>query len=76
MNSIGTEIFGLTCGSYFSFFFSFFLFLFFFFFLWLHLGHMEVPRLGVKSELQMPTPQPYQINVSYSLKVKHQTYYC
>ena len=25
-----------------------------FFFLWLHLWHMEVPRLGVKSELQLP----------------------
>ena len=28
-------------------------FLFFFFFLGLHLPHMEVPRLGVKSELQL-----------------------
>ena len=26
----------------------------FFFFFWLHLWHMEVPRLGVKSELQLP----------------------
>ena len=25
----------------------------FFFFLWLHLQHMEVPRLGVESELQL-----------------------
>ena len=31
----------------FSFFFSFFLFL------WPHLRHMEVPRLGVKSELEL-----------------------
>ena len=32
----------------------FFLFLFIiFFFLWLHLQHMEVPRLGVESELQL-----------------------
>ena len=27
---------------------------FFFFFLGLHLQHMEVPRLGVKLELQLP----------------------
>jgi len=34
-------------------FFLFFFFLFFFFvFLGLHLWHMEVPRLGVNSELQ------------------------
>ena len=26
----------------------------FFFFLWLHLQHMEFPRLGVESELQLP----------------------
>ena len=30
-------------------------FFFFFFFLGLHLRHKEVPRLGVKSELQLPT---------------------
>ena len=30
------------------------LFFFFFPFLWLHLRHMEVPRLGVESELQFP----------------------
>ena len=30
-------------------------FFFFFFFLALHLRHMEVPRLRVKSELQLPT---------------------
>ena len=28
--------------------------IFFFFFLWLNLGHMEVPRLGVYLELQLP----------------------
>ena len=28
---------------------------FFFFFLRLHLQHMEIPRLGVESELQLPT---------------------
>ena len=54
-----------------SFFFSPFLF-----FLWLHLGHIEVPRLGVKSELQrqvyataMATLDPSQIcNVCHSLQ--------
>ena len=30
-------------------------------FLGLHLWHMEVPRLGVGSELQLPQPQQYQI---------------
>ena len=37
-----------------AFFLSFF-FLFFFCFLGLHPRYMEVPRLGVKSELQLPT---------------------
>ena len=32
---------------------NFFLFLFFFFFLGPHSQHMDVPRLGVKSELQL-----------------------
>ena len=33
----------------------------FFFFLWPHLWHMEVPRLGVTSELQpLAWPQPQQ----------------
>ena len=32
----------------------FFFFFFLLFFLQLHLGHMEVPRLGVRSELQLP----------------------
>ena len=44
------------------------LFIYFFCFLWLHLWHMEAPRLGVKSELQLTplykiwtfTPQPQQ----------------
>ena len=31
-----------------------FFYLLIFFFLWLHLRHMEEPRLGVKSELQLP----------------------
>ena len=34
-------------------FLSFFFF-FFFFYLGLHLQHMEVPRLGVESEIQLP----------------------
>ena len=34
--------------------FCFFFFFFFFFLLWPHLQHMEVPRLGVESELQLP----------------------
>ena len=25
-----------------------------------HPWHMEIPRLGVESELQLPTPQPQQ----------------
>ena len=35
--------------------FSFLSLFFFFFFLGLHPWHMEIPRLGVKSELQLPT---------------------
>ena len=37
----------------FLFFFYFFLSFFNFVFLWPHLQHMEVPGLGVKSELQL-----------------------
>ena len=43
-------------------------FFFFSLFLWLHLWHMEVPRLGVESELQLPayttataTPEPSRV---------------
>ena len=49
-------------------------FFFFFFFLGLYLQHMEVPRLGVKSELWLwPTPQPQQLGIratsaTYSLQ--------
>ena len=35
--------------------------LFFWLFLGLHLLHMEVPRLGVKLELQLPQPQQHGI---------------
>ena len=41
-------------GNVFIPFFAFFFF-FFFVFLGLHLQHMEVPKLGVESELQLPT---------------------
>ena len=41
--SIGGDIFGELS-----------LFLLLIYFLWLHLQHMEGPRLGVKSELQLP----------------------
>jgi len=38
--------------------------LIFSFFLWLHLQHMEVPKLGVKSELKVrPTPRPQQLGI-------------
>ena len=46
----------LGCDCLFKFLNSFmYLFIYLlFFFLWLHLWHMEVPRLGVISELQLP----------------------
>ena len=53
----GTLIFtsvSLSIQTYFSHVLFCFLFLFLFFFLGLHPWHMEVPRLGVKSELQLP----------------------
>ena len=48
----------------FFFFLSFFLFFFFFCLFGPHLWHIEVPRLGVESELQLrltPRPQYHQI---------------
>ena len=56
-----------------------FVFLFLFFFLGLHLWHMEVPRLGVKSELQVPayttamaTLDPSRVcNLHHSLWQRH-----
>ena len=43
------------------------LFLFFFFFLGPHPWHIDVPRLGVKSELShLPTPQPQQHQIQTS----------
>ena len=45
----------------------------FFFFLGLHPRHMEVPSLGVKSELQLrPTPQPQQHQI-WATPVTHTT---
>ena len=42
----------------------FFVLSFLFFFSWPHLQHMEVPKLGVESELQLrPTPQPQQLQI-------------
>ena len=39
-------------------------FFFFFFFLGLHLQHMEIPKLGVKSELQLLNiPESFAFNV-------------
>ena len=53
------------CFYEFGSFFFFFFFFFCFFFLGLHLWHMEVPKLGGESELQLPaditataTPDP------------------
>ena len=43
----------MLCDQHSMFHFCFFLFFFSFFF-WPHQWHMEVPRLGVKSELQLP----------------------
>ena len=45
----------------------FYFILFYYFFLQLHWWHMEVPGLGVESELQlrpMPQPQQHQIQVA------------
>ena len=41
------------------------IFFFFFSFVWPHLRHMEVPGLGVESELQIrpPMPQPQQCQI-------------
>ena len=64
------------CGLSFynSFFFSFF---FLFVFLGLQLQHMEVPKLGVKSELQCrPTPQPQQQDLSCSRDLHHSSQQC
>ena len=52
------DVYSLTTKDYLKLLFDLLkklLFFFFFFcFLWLHLWHMEVPRLGVKSKLQLP----------------------
>ena len=42
----------------------FILYIYLFFFLQPHLGHVEVPRLGVESEFSYwPTPQPQQCQI-------------
>ena len=43
----------MNSGYIFFYFIAFFFFFFFFFFLGPHLGHVEVPRLEVRSELQL-----------------------
>ena len=54
-------------------------FFFFFFFLGLHLRHMEIPRLGVESKLQLPaytiaiaTPDPSRICNLHHSSWQHQ----
>ena len=61
---ISTQIF-----AHFSFIYLFILFSF----LRPHLQHMEVPMLGVESELQLPMPQPQQhwIQVSVTYTTAH-----
>ena len=47
---------------------------FFFFFLGLQLGHMEVPRVGTESELQLrPTPQSQQCQWIYASVTWHRS---
>ena len=46
------DLFQTVASVCFCFCFSFYFF--FFFLIWLHLWHMEVPRPGVKLELQLP----------------------
>ena len=63
-----------------SFFLSFFSFLFlsFFFFLGLHPWHMEVPRLGFKSELQLPayTTATITQDPSHNCDLHHSSQQC
>ena len=48
----------------------------FFFFLGLHLLHMEVPRLGVKSELQLPAHTIATQDLSYVCNLYHSSRQC
>ena len=58
-------------AEYFSFLFSFFFLFFLLIFLGLHPRHMEVPRLGVQSELQLP---PYTTATAMPEPVASVTY--
>ena len=44
-------------------FFPLWSYLFIYLYSFLEPWHMEVPRLGVQSELQLPTPQPQQLGI-------------
>ena len=57
-------------------FLSFFFFFFYFFFLGLHLWHMEVPRLGVASELQLPVFSTAQAMLDPSHVCYHSSWQC
>ena len=58
-------------------FFSLFLLLLFFFF-WLQVQHMEVPRLGVESELQLPayTTATATLDLSHACNPHHGSRQC
>ena len=49
-------------------------FFFFFVFLGLHLQHMEVPRLGVKSELQSPAYTTAMLDMSHTCDLHHSSW--
>ena len=58
------------CVNFFYFYFCIFLFLFFVF-LGLHLWHMEVPRLGVKLELQLLATATATLDPSHVCDLHH-----
>ena len=58
-------MFTITCEFYTTFFF------FLSFFLGQHLWHMEVPRLGVRSELQLPATATAMWDLSHICNVDH-----
>ena len=56
---------------------TFFFHFIFVFLSWLHLWHMEVPGLEVKSGLQLrPTPQPWQPDLSHIYDLCHRLWQC
>ena len=59
----------------FYYYFSF-LFFSFFFFLGLHPWHMEVPKLGVESVLQLPAYATATHNPSYVCNLHHSSWQC